>query len=81
MTQQNRNIEIAIEQRARNCKIGEGGGLACQISGRETNDILLGGVVELLLELLGLGLYSRRTKCTYRENNGTSQYTMVQCAI
>ena len=64
MTQQNRNIKIAREQRARNYKIGEGGGLACQISGRETNDILLRGVVELLLELLGLGLYSRRTKST-----------------
>ncbi len=62
VTQQNRNIGIAIEQRDRNCKIGEGGGLACQISGRETNDILLRGVVELLLELLVLGLYSRRTK-------------------
>ena len=62
VTQQNRNTRIAIEQRDRNCKIGEGGGLACQISGRETNDILLGVVLELLLELLGLGLYSRRTK-------------------
>ncbi len=62
MTQQKRDIEIGIGQRVRNCKIGEGGGLACQISGRETNDILLRGVVVLLLELLGLGLYSRRTK-------------------
>ncbi len=62
VTQQNRNIGIEIEQRDRNCKIGEGGGLACRISGRETNDILLRGVVELLLELLVLGLYSRRTK-------------------
>ena len=62
MTQQNRNIEIAIEQRARNCKIGEGGGLACHISGRETNDILLRVEVVLLLEL---GLYSRRTKITH----------------
>ena len=30
MTQQNRNIGIAIDQRDRNCKIGEGGGLACE---------------------------------------------------
>ena len=81
MTQQNLNIEIAIEKRARNCKIGEGGGLACQISGRETNDILLGVVLELLLELLGLGLYLRRTNSTYKRDNGTNQNTMVQCAI
>ena len=30
VTQQNRNIRIAIDQRDRNCKIGEGGGLACE---------------------------------------------------
>ena len=30
VTQQNRNIGIAIDQRDRNCKIGEGGGLACK---------------------------------------------------
>ena len=30
VTQQNRNIGIAIDQRDRNCKIGEGGGLACE---------------------------------------------------
>jgi len=67
VTQQNRNIKIAIEQRARNCKIGEGGGLACQISGRSTGTILL-RVLVLLLELLVLGLYSRRTKSTYKRD-------------
>ena len=30
VTQQNRDIKIAGEQRDRNCKIGEGGGLACE---------------------------------------------------
>ena len=30
VTQQNRNIKIAGEQRDRNCIIGEGGGLACE---------------------------------------------------
>lgn len=30
VTQQNRNIGIEIDQRDRNCKIGEGGGLACE---------------------------------------------------
>ena len=62
VTQQNRNIGIAIDQRARNCKIGEGGGLACQIRGSGTGVILLGVVLELLLELLSVGVYSRRTK-------------------
>ena len=62
MTQQNRNIEIAIEQRARNCKIGEGGGLACQIGRENTNAIFGGDVEELLLELLSVGVYSGRSK-------------------
>jgi hypothetical protein len=38
------------------------GGLACHISGSGTSDILLRVVLELLLELLGVGVYSRRTK-------------------
>ena len=49
VTQQNRNIGIAVEQRDRNCKIGEGGGLACQIGRESTNAIFRGDVEELLL--------------------------------
>jgi hypothetical protein len=42
--------------------VKEVAGLACQIRGSVTSTILLGVVLELLLELLSVGVYSRRTK-------------------
>ena len=62
VTHQNRHIRIAIEQRDRNCKIGEGGGLACQNGRENTNAIFRGDVEELLLELLDVDVYSGRSK-------------------
>ena len=66
MTRKNRNQRIAIRARAK-CKIGEEKGLAYQISGSGTSGILLRGVLVLLLVLLGVGVYSRRTKHTYKK--------------
>ena len=69
VTRKNRNQRIAIRARAK-CKIGEEKGPACQISGSGTSGILLRGVLVLLLVLLvllGVGVYSGRTKHTYKK--------------
>jgi hypothetical protein len=45
------------------------GGLACQISGSGTSGILLRVVLILMLELLGVGVYSIRTNTHTRKES------------
>jgi hypothetical protein len=53
--------------------------LACQVSRSGTSGILLRGEVVLLLVLLGISVYSRKTKHHIQEKKVRNQNTIVEC--
>ena len=89
MTQQNRNIGIAIDQRDRNCKIGEGGGLACEKlekNSRRTRRIsqhhfeILSGKKQKL-EHTSDAILLLRQKNRHDEDDMHDMAAMVQCNL
>ena len=89
MTQQNRNTRIAREQRDRNCKIGEGGGLACEKlekNSRRTHRIsqhhfvILSGKKQML-EHTSDAILLLRQKNRHAQDDMHDMAAMVQCNL
>ncbi len=89
MTEQNHNKGIAIEQRDRNGKIGEGGGLACeklQRNCRRTHRIsqhhfeILSGKKQMLEHTSDANLLLRQ-KNRHDEDDMHDMAAMVQCNL
>ena len=89
VTQQNRNIGIAIDQRDGNCKIGEGGGLACEKlekNNRRTHRIsqhhfeILSGKKQML-EHTSDAILLLRQKNRHDEDDMHDMAAMVRCNL
>ena len=90
VTQQNRNIGIAIEQRDRNCKIGEGGGLACEKlekNSRRTRRIsqhhfvILSGKKQILEHTQRMQFLQLRIKNRHDRDGMHDMATMMPCNL